>query len=73
MMKSKATRAFKKITVREGISVLEVRDEIQKAIDIGLSSSDPAVQEHWRKMPCRGDKPTPEEVVVYIAKQVKSK
>ena len=73
MNQKKAVKAFKKIATREGVSVAEVRKEIQKAIDIGLASPDPAVQEQWSKMPHRGEKPTPEEVVVYLAKRAKSK
>lgn len=69
MRKSKVTKAFEQLAIRDGISVAEVREEIQKAIDIGMSSSDPAVQEKWSKMPCRGEKPTPEEVVIYLSKQ----
>ena len=71
MNQKKVLKAFKKIAAREGVSVTEVREEIQKAIDIGLASPDPAVQLKWNKMSCRGEKPTPEEVVMYLAKQVK--
>lgn len=72
MEKSKVIRAFEKIARKEGISVDEVRQEIQKAIDDAMQSDDPAVQAYWRKIKFKGDKPTPEEVVLYIAKQVKS-
>lgn len=61
------------ITARkEGISVDEVRCEIQKAIDDAMQSDDPAVQAYWKKIKYKGEKPTPEEVVLYIAKQVKA-
>ena len=73
MNEKKALKAFKKIAARDGISVKEVREKIMKAIDIAFASPDPAVQEQWRKMPYRGEKPTPEEVVVYLAKKVKIK
>lgn len=72
MEESKVIRAFEKIAKLEGISVNEVKQEIQKAIDDAMQSDDPAVQTYWRKMKCKGEKPTPEEVVLYIAKQVKS-
>ena len=65
MDKLKVIRAFEKIAKKEGISVDEVRCEIQKAIDDAMQSDDPAVQAYWKK-------PTPEEVVLYIAKQVKA-
>lgn len=72
MDKSKAIKAFEKIARKEGISVDEVRREIQKAIDDAMQSDDPAVQAYWKKIKCKGEKPTPEEVVLYIAKQVKA-
>lgn len=69
----KATQAFEKIAARDGVSVSEVREEIQKAIDIGMSSPAPAVQEQWRKMSSHGEKPNPEEAMLYLAKQAKFK
>lgn len=73
MRKSKVTKAFEQLAIRDGISVAEVREEIQKAIDIGMASPDPDVQKQWSKMSYRGEKPTPEEVVMYLTKQVKSR
>ena len=73
MNKKKVLKAFKEIATRKGISVAEVRKEIQKAIDIASASPDPVVEEQWRRMPYRGKKPTPEDVVIYLAKQVKIK
>lgn len=70
MRKSKAIKAFEQLAIRDGVSVAEVREEIQKAIDIGMASTDPTVQEQWKKMLHRGEKPTPEEVVLYLVKQV---
>lgn len=72
MEEAKVIRAFEKIAKSEGISVNEVKQEIQKAIDDAIQSDDPAVQAYWKKMKYKGEKPTPEEVVLYIARQVKS-
>lgn len=72
MDKSEVIRAFEKIARKEGVSVDEVRREIQKAIDDDMQSDDPAVQSYWKKIKYKGEKPTPEEVVLYIAKQVKA-
>lgn len=72
MEEAKVIRAFEKIAKSEGISVKEVKQEIQKAIDDVMQSDDPAVQAYWKKMKYKGEKPTPEEVVLYIAKQVKA-
>ncbi len=67
----KAKNALQTIADREGISVSEVRKEIQAAIDEGMKSTDKSVQAYWSKIPCKGAKPTPEEVINYIAKSVK--
>lgn len=72
MEEAKVIRAFEKIAKSEGISVNEVKQEIQKAIDDAIQSDDPAVQAYWKKMKYKGEKPTPEEVVLYIARQVKA-
>ena len=72
MNQSQVKKAFEKIAMREGISVTEVRKEIQKSIDEAMKSDDPKIQAYWNKMSYKGEKPTPEEVVLYIAKQAKS-
>lgn len=66
----KAEEAIKQIAERDGVSISEVRKEIQFAIDEGMKSTDKSVQAYWSKIPCRGAKPTPEEVITYIAKSV---
>ncbi len=63
--------ALQAIADREGISVSEVRKEIQSAIDEGMKSTDKSVQEYWSKIPRKGVKPTPEEVINYITKSIK--
>ena len=67
----KAKSAIKQIADREGISVSEVRKEIQTAIDEGMKSTDKSVQAYWSRIPRKGTKPTPEEVINFIAKSVK--
>ncbi len=51
----------------------EVRQEIQKAINEAMQSKDPAIQAYWKTIKCKGHKPTPEDVVLHIAKQVTHK
>ncbi len=63
--------ALQAIADREGVSISEVRKEIQAAIDEGMKSTDKSVQEYWSKIPRKGVKPTPEEVINYIAKSIK--
>ncbi len=66
-----AKSAIKQIADREGVSVSEVRREIQAAIDEGMKSTDKSVQAYWNRIPRKGMKPTPEEVINFIAKSIK--
>lgn len=69
-----AEKAIQKIAIREGKSVDEIKQELQKAMFIGLyCSSDPAVHKHWEQIPHEGDMPTPEETIIFLAEQVKSR
>lgn len=67
----KARSAIEQIADREGVSVSEVRREIQAAIDEGMKSTDKSVQAYWSRIPRKGAKPTPEEVIDFIAKSIK--
>jgi len=73
MKKVNAKKAIEKIAEREGISPQDVRREIEKALLIGWCNSDPAIRENWRHIPCKGDMPTPEELIIYLAKNVKAR
>ncbi len=73
MENSIITKAFERISIKEGISTDEVRQEIQKAINEAMQSKDPAIQAYWKTIKCKGQKPTPEDVVLHIAKQVTHK
>ena len=56
---------YEKIAEKYNTTPEEVRREMQIAIDAGFDSPDPAVQEEWKKMTLKGDRPTPEEVINY--------
>jgi len=67
MNKKKISRSLKKIAEKEGKSVDEVRRDIEQAISIAESNPDPKMKEFWSSIPCKGDKPTVEEVIAHIA------
>ncbi|MBD5140255.1 MAG: hypothetical protein HDT25_02395 [Ruminococcus sp.] len=67
----KAKNAISKVAAENGVTVKEVREEIQKAIDEGMKSTDPKAIELWKNCPKKGEKPTPEEVIEYISKLAK--
>lgn len=50
----------------------EVYAEIQIVLDVAFNSQDPEVQKKWAKIPLQGNRPTPEEVVPFLASQVVS-
>ena len=62
-----------KIAEKYNTTPEEVRREMQIAIDAGFDNPDPAVQEEWKKMTFKGDRPTPEEVINYAVKKLKGK
>ena len=67
MNTKKAEKALKKIAKRDGISVREVKREIEIAVAAARENPDPKSQAFWNAIPCRGEQPTPEEVITYIA------
>lgn len=71
MNKRKIQKALKKIAERDGVSVAYVRTEIQKAIDSGFDNPDPKAQAEWKKIPYKGERPTPEEVISYEVEKLK--
>jgi hypothetical protein len=67
----KAKRAIKNLAKQKGISEGEVRREIEVAIAEGMKSSESKALAFWETIPRRGEKPTPEEVIAYIADMAK--
>jgi hypothetical protein len=61
MKKSKATKIIERIALQEGVSVAEVRAEMQKAIDLAYEKCS-ETEEFWAKW--KGRKPSPEEFIV---------
>lgn len=68
-----AERVLKRIAMREGRPIAEIRKEIHKAILVGLCSQDPKVQAYWKRIPYDGDVPAPEEMIVFLAEEARTK
>ena len=62
-----AQKIMEKIAQENGITVFEVRREIEKAIEAGMKSTDPTALCFWGSVPRSGTTPTPEEVMTYMA------
>ncbi|MDE6902687.1 MAG: terpene synthase/cyclase family protein [Lachnospiraceae bacterium] len=67
-------KILKQIAREHGVTVKEVREEMQKAIteawtnppgDGGVTAA------HQRRVPCKGEIPTPEELIRYAAAEIR--
>ena len=61
-------KIYKKIARKYGVTVEEVRRDMQAAIDEAYKNP------NWyaRCVYCAGDKPTPEELITHIARRVRA-
>lgn len=55
----------------EGISSEEVEKEIQIVIDSGFDNPDAGIRAEWAKVPFKGERPTSQEVIEYLFKEMK--
>lgn len=67
---AKAKKALKKLAKQKGISERAARREIEIAIEEAMKSPEPQAQAFWKSIPHKGEQPTPEEVIAYIADMV---
>lgn len=65
-----AKHTMEQIAKRDGKTVAQVRSDISEALEVGRNSPDYNVQAYWRNIPSKGEKPTPEEVILYLAGQL---
>lgn len=61
---------FDLIAKKEGVSVEEVRSEMEVAIAVARMNKNPAIQELWRTIPCKDEIPTPEEVIAFVIQAI---
>lgn len=67
-----AKNALQSIAKHEGISIEEVKKEITNAILIGMQNHNPKVQNYWRNVPKERNVPAPEELIAFLADDVKN-
>lgn len=61
-----AARTIRMLALQEGTTVEYINSQIRLAIVSGLNNPNPQVQENWKKIPCKGTIPTPEELIAYL-------
>lgn len=70
-------KILRQVARREGVTVAQVRrdinDAIRQAIEISKLENNQHALELWRQVPCKGEIPTPEELIPWIAEYVRRK
>ena len=57
---------IRQIAKQNGVTPAEVKSDIENAIRIGMASSDPIAQAHWKRISPNGTEPTVNEVLKYL-------
>lgn len=64
---------FSQIAAQHGVSPEEVRNEIQAAIKAAAGNPDSAIQARWNALSTGGELPTPEDLILALAQEVKKR
>lgn len=62
---------FERLARERNITVEELRKQIEARIEKGWNNSDSEKRGQWRKIPCEGERPTPEEWLKYAVEKLK--
>lgn len=71
MKKEDYRRMLMNIAEMEGVTLEEVERALQIAIDTGYDNPDENVKKVWAKIPCKGERPTVQEVIEAMINQLK--
>jgi hypothetical protein len=65
---------YRKIAKQNGVSIREVKDEMQKAIDAAWDNPDKTAENIYMQNSVRPDgrKPTPEEIIQYASQSLRN-
>ncbi len=61
---------FERLACERGITVEEMRGIISARIERGWNNPDPEKRAQWRKIPCVGEIPTPDEWLKYVVEHL---
>lgn len=70
MKESIGEKAIAELAVQEGVSVKDIRRELQAIIGAGLPLLRPFARAYWESLIDNGVAPTPENLIVYMVKYV---
>ncbi len=62
---------FERFARERGINAEEMRAIISARIERGWNNPDPEKREQWRKIPCAGEIPTPDEWLKYVVEKLR--
>lgn len=65
-----AEHLFERLAHERGITVEEMRAIISERIERGWNDPDPEKKAQWRKIPCAGEIPTPDEWLKYTVERL---
>jgi len=66
-----AEKAIEQVAAKHGVTVQEVRRQMNIAMINGLVSDDPQIKVFWESIPREGEVPTPEELITHLSDHVK--
>ncbi len=66
-------KIYRKIAKKHGVSISQVRDDMQHAINTAYTNTpdNTTKKEQQNKVECSAEIPTPEELILHLAKDVK--
>ena len=67
-----AEHIFERLARERGITVEEMQAIISARIESGWNDPDPEKRAQWRKIPCTGELPTPDEWLRYAVERLRS-
>lgn len=66
----RAMKALYALAYKEGKIPEVVKYELQKAINEAYENPDPEIRKEWLRIPCEGERPTPEEFIYFVMEQM---
>ena len=67
-----AEHIFERLARERGITTEEMRAIISARIEKGWNDPNPEKRAQWRKIPCAGEIPTPDEWLRYAVERIKN-